>query len=192
MPLSRLRDQPADSALMPMSVLACNHVRGSSLSIIRPPARKDPMASLREDIDASAAWIAQALQSSGYHADFSTQSLWSIDRFFDDNSDRGQSRRGGPLGTDLGSRIFALGAYVGEVVRRNAGGAWHSNDQDPQGEINVELVLADGTKIWPVQRVMKRYKNGAEDGIAAYGAALGLNVGQPPQPPKKRFFGRGS
>ncbi|HEX3336502.1 MAG TPA: hypothetical protein VHS54_08575, partial [Jatrophihabitans sp.] len=38
------------------------------------------MASLREDIDASAAWIAQALQSSGYDADFSTQSLWSIDR----------------------------------------------------------------------------------------------------------------
>jgi hypothetical protein len=150
------------------------------------------MASLTEDIHASAAWIAQALQSSGYHTDYSAQSLWSIDRFFDDNSDHGQPRRGGLLATDLGSRIFALGAYVGEVVRRNAGGTWHANDQDPQGEINVELVLADGTTIWPVQRVMKRYKNGAEDGIAAYGAALGLNVGQPPQPPKKkRFFGRG-
>lgn len=151
------------------------------------------MASLTEDLDRSAAWIAQALQSSGYQADFSPQSLWSVDRFLDDHSDRGQARRGGLLATDLGSRIFALGAYVGEVVRRNAGGTWHANDEDPRGEINVELVLADGTKIWPVQRVMKRYKNGAEDGIAAYGAALGLSVGQPPQLPKKRrLFGRGS
>lgn len=151
------------------------------------------MASLIEDIDASAAWIARALQSSGYEADFSAQSLWSIDRFLDENSDRGQPRRDGLLATDLGSRIFALGAYLGEVVRRNAGGTWHANDEDPQGEVNVELVLVDGTKIWPVQRVMKRYKNGPEDGIAAYGAALGLDVGQPPQPRKKRrFFGRGS
>lgn len=151
------------------------------------------MASLIEDIDASAAWIARALQSSGYEADFSAQSLWSIDRFLDEHSDRGQPRRDGLLATDLGSRIFALGAYLGEVVRRNAGGTWHANDEDPQGEVNVELVLVDGTKIWPVQRVMKRYKNGPEDGIAAYGAALGLDVGQPPQPRKKRrFFGRGS
>ena len=91
----------------------------------------------------------------------------------------------------IGPRIFALGAYLGEVVRRNAAGTWRANDQDPQGEVNVELVLADGTKIWPVQRVMKRYENGPEDGIAAYGAAVGLDVGQRPQPPKKRrFFGR--
>jgi hypothetical protein len=151
------------------------------------------MAPLTEDIAASAAWVAQVLQSSGGHADFSAQSLWSVDQFLDENSDRGQPRRGGLLETDHDSRIFALGAYVGEVVRRNAGGTWHVNDQDPRAELNVELVLADGTKIWPVQRVMKRYKYGPEDGIAAYGAALGLDVGPAPQPPKKRRrFGRGS
>jgi hypothetical protein len=55
------------------------------------------MGSLAEDIDASAAWIAQALQSSGYLADFSAPSLWSIDRFIDDNSDRGQPKRSGLL-----------------------------------------------------------------------------------------------
>lgn len=152
------------------------------------------MASLIEDIDASATWIARALQSSGYRADFTAPSLWSIDRFFDDQSDRGNARRGGLLANELGSRLFALGAYVGEVVRRNVGGIWHADDQDPHGEINVELALPDGSKIWPVQRVMKRYKNGAEDGIAPYGAALGLQVGQPPEPPqppgKRRFFGR--
>ncbi|HZC51086.1 MAG TPA: hypothetical protein VE441_01110 [Mycobacterium sp.] len=147
---------------------------------------------MTEDIDASATWIAQALQSSGYRADFSALSLWSIDRFFDENSKGGHPKRGGLLSANLGSRMFALGACVGEVVRRNAGGTWQANDQDPRGEVNVELILADGTKIWPVQRVMKRYKNGPEDGIAAYGAALGLDVGQPSQPAKKgRLFGRG-
>jgi hypothetical protein len=87
--------------------------------------------------------------------------------------------------------LFALGAYVGEVVRRDAGGTWRGNDDDPNGEITVEVVLADGTRLWPVQRVMKRYTNGPEDGIAAFAAALGLNVGPPPQPPKRRrLFGR--
>ena len=149
------------------------------------------MGSLTDDIDASAAWIAQALKSSAYHADFSPQRLWSIDRFFDDNSKRGQPKRGGLLASDLGRRIFALGAYVGEVIRRNAGGTWHGNDDDPDGEINVEVVLADGTRMWPVRRVMKRYKNGPEDGVAAYAAALGLDVGQPPHPAaRRRLFGR--
>lgn len=77
------------------------------------------------------------------------QSLWSIDRFFDEHSYEGQPTRDG--------------------------------------------LLADGlaTRIWPVQRVIKRYKNGAEDGIAAYGAALGLDVGEPPTPPqRRRSFGR--
>lgn len=149
------------------------------------------MASLIEDVDAAATWIARALQSSGYLADFSAQSLWSIDRFLDENSAQGRPRPGGLLATDLGSRIFALGAYVGEVVRRHAGGTWLANDDDPQGEVDVELVLPDGTRIRPVQRVMKRYQNGPDDGIAGYGAALGLEVGQPPQPTKRRrFFGR--
>jgi hypothetical protein len=40
--------------------------------------------------------------------------------------------------------------------------------------------LPDGTTCWPVQRVMKRFKNGAEDGIAAYGVGMGLHVGRPP------------
>jgi hypothetical protein len=177
---------------MPMSVSLRRRV--AAVPFDHPACeRKDiGVASLTDDIDSAATWIAQALQSSGYRADFSAESLWSIDRFFDDNSHDGQPKRGGLLASNLGSRMFALGAYVGEVVRRNAGGTWQSNDEDPQGEINVEVVLADGTMLWPVQRVMKRYKNGPEDGIAAYGAALGLNVGQRPEPPKKRrLFGRG-
>jgi hypothetical protein len=151
------------------------------------------MASLREDIDTAADWISQALQSSGYAADFSPHSLWSIDRFFDDNSRDGRPTPDGLLSDDLGSRIFALGAYVGEVIRRSLGGAWQADDDDPEREMDIELRLGDGSRVWPIQRVMKRYANGPEDGIAFYGAALGLDVGQAPEPPKRRrFFGRGN
>ena len=81
------------------------------------------MPSILEDVDSAAAWIASALNASGYAADFSAQSLWEIDRFLDDHTAAGKARRGSLLATDTGSRLFALGSYVGEVVRRSVGGS---------------------------------------------------------------------
>ena len=150
------------------------------------------VASILEDVDSAAAWIASALNASGYVADFSGPSLWEVDRFFDDHSAGGAAKRGGLLATDTGSRLFALGSYVGEVVRRSVGGTWVGDEDDAQAEVNVALALPDGSSIWPVQRVMKRFANGPEDGLAAYGAALGVSVGPRPEPPKRRgLFGGG-
>lgn len=148
------------------------------------------MANLREDVNQSADWIAQALTSSGYRADFSPQSFWDIDRFFEDHSSAGTAKPNGLLSQNLGQRIFAIGSYMGEVVRRNLGGEWIGDDEDPQGEITIELQLGDGTRCWPVERAMKRFKNGAEDGIAAWGAGIGLHVGTSPERARKGFFGR--
>ena len=136
------------------------------------------MTNIKEDIHRSADWIAHALSSSGYRADFTPQSLWEIDRFFDDHSSEGAAKPDGLLSQDLGPRIFAVGSYIGEVARRKLGGEWIGNDDDPQVEIAVELQFADGTRCWPVQRAMKRFKNGAEDGIAAWGSGIGLDVGR--------------
>jgi hypothetical protein len=143
------------------------------------------MASVVEDARTAAEWIAGALSSSGHVADFSPSSLWEIDRFFDEHSADGAAVRGGLLSSDLGSRLFAVGAYVGEVIRRSLGGEWRGDDSSPQAEINVELVVGEIT-CWPVQRVMKRFSHGAEDGIAAYGAGLGLEVGAKPAVVKRR------
>jgi len=148
------------------------------------------VASLTDDVLAGSEWISQALRSSGYLADFSPASLWSVDRFLDDHAPAGQPRRGGLLATDVGSRLFSLGAYTGEVLRRNLGGQWQTNDADPEGELNVALTLPVGDVVFPVQRVMKRFKNGTEDSVAAYGAALGLVVGPDPKPARRRRFGR--
>jgi hypothetical protein len=137
------------------------------------------MGTILEDIHGAADWIAKALQSSGYKADFSPSSLWEIDRFFDEHSRDGTAIAGGFLSEQLGQRLFGLGSYVGEVVRRAKGGSWSAVDNEAEAEINAQLQVGDQI-CWPVQRVMKRFKNGPEDGIAVYGLSLGLDVGARP------------
>jgi len=41
------------------------------------------------------------------------------------------------------------------------------------GEINIQIKLTDGSIIFPVQRVTKRYKLGTEESIFAYAYAIG-------------------
>lgn len=148
------------------------------------------MGSIVEDIKTSADWMAHALQSSGYRADFSPASLWEIDRFFDEHARKGIAKRGGLFAEDLGQRLFALGAYVGEVVRRTQGGVWMGVDSDPAAEINAELILPGEIHCWPVQRAIKRFQNGAEDSIAVWGHGLGLQVGARPATASRSFLKR--
>ena len=126
---------------------------------------------VERDALASAEQISRALSQSGYKADFSLESLKQVDRFFEEQVSNGQPKPGGLLSQQLGARLFAIGAYVGEVIRRQNGGEWQGDDNDPQAEINIAVRLKTGVILWPVQRVMKRFKNGAEDGIWVYGAA---------------------
>ena len=148
------------------------------------------MASIKEDISTSADWIARALNSSGYLADFSPEILWEIDRFFSDHSLGGVAKPGGLLSQDLGQRTFAIGSYMGEVIRRRLGGEWLGDDEAPDAEITVALELTDGTRCWPIQRAMKRFRNGDEDSIAVWANALGLQVGPRPRQRRPNLFQR--
>ncbi len=145
-----------------------------------------------DDVGISAAWIAETLQSSGYQADFTPDSLREIERFFDEHSSDGAARPGGLLDNDLGGRPFAVGSYMGEVVGRDLGGTWKGDDQDPQAEINVALWIDEESVVWPVQRAMKCFRGGPIEGITGWGAGIGLDMSsQPPtRPPKKGRFGR--
>lgn len=138
------------------------------------------MSSILDDIPKAAEWISKALSESGYRADFSPASIWEIERFFDENSRDGVPVKNGLLDTNIGARLFALGSYVGEVIRRNNGGEWKGDDSDPQVEINAELHLPNGAVCWPMQRAMKRFKLGKEEGMHAYVFAFGLAIGQRP------------
>ena len=143
----------------------------AALGIVASVTANADDSKVAADAKASAAWIAKALSASGYKADFSVESLGEIDRFFDDHAPNGHAKADGLLSSDVGARLFALGGYVGEVIRRASGGDWKGNDKDPQAEITIALQLKNGTTLWPVQRVMKRFKNGSEDGVYVYGIA---------------------
>jgi hypothetical protein len=148
------------------------------------------MPNIKEDISKASDWIAAALRSSGYNVDFSVQSLQEIDRFYDEHTVNGAPRPNGLFATDLGSRIFAVGSYVGEVIRRAKGGEWNGDDSDPQVELHVELRLKDGTLCWPTQRAMNRLRNGREDGIVAFAQGLGVSTAASSKKAGKGFFTR--
>lgn len=114
---------------------------------------------LRTDIDTSSKWVAEALTSSGYQADFHPESIAEIERFFHEQTSNGKPVRGGLLSENMGMRLFALGSYCGEVLRMELGGDWIVDNDDPEGEINAALQLADDTICWPIQRVMKRMQS---------------------------------
>jgi hypothetical protein len=131
-----------------------------------------PAPKIVADVLVAAEWMSHALCEMGYLADFSVESLHEVDRFFDEQAPRGKPVPGGLLSEGLGARLFGLGAYVGEVIRRVAGGAWQGDDTDPQAEVNVGLQLGDGSICWPVQRIVKRLHLGKEESVAGYGAVL--------------------
>jgi hypothetical protein len=83
-----------------------------------PPASEPPIV---VDAIESAEWVADALI--GLPDRLLDAGLWEVDRFFDDQMRRpGTPKRSGLLAEQRGPRLFAIGAYIGEVIRRNSGG----------------------------------------------------------------------
>ena len=130
-------------------------------------SKKKSNNTLEKDIHLASDWVVKALNSSGYKADYSLESMKEIDRFFDE-----QSSEKGILSRNRGNILFSLGSYIGETAIRLYGGEWNTDDNDPQGEINIYVRLANGTIMWPVIRCMKRYEMGGEESIYAYFFAL--------------------
>lgn len=169
------------------------------------------MGTIVEDLHDAAQSIAAIARDADYALDFTPRSLWDVERFLDENSAGGQPTPAGLLSKDLGSRVFALGAYIGEVVRSAIGGEWVSdetrgdlsdNDDNYGGDDNDDdarpaddagssrddltltlpsLRLLDGTTLWPNQRVMKRIMVGRAESVVEYARAVGVEPGQRPR-----------
>lgn len=117
------------------------------------------------DIPKAESWLVENMNASGYRLDGTIESFRELDRFFDE-----QSRPGGLLADGRpGSKLFAVGSYMGQVFVRQLGGVWETDDEDPEGEANIAVRLPGGSLVWPVRRAMKRLRNGAEDGLYVYG-----------------------
>jgi hypothetical protein len=128
-------------------------------------------AIVRDAIEA-AEWMAKRLSDTGYKGDFTLESLKDVDRFFDEQAPHGKPKAGGHLSHHFGMQIFALGAYVGESIRRKGEGQWVGDDRAEHPEITLAVRLKSGAEFWPTQRVMKRFQNGPEDGIHAYAVVI--------------------
>jgi len=131
------------------------------------------MATLLEDIKKYSSWTIEIFKSDGFELDYSMNSLIEIDKFIQKHTKNGQPIKGGKLFKNYGGKIFSIGSYIGETLIQNVTDSkWITNDEDPDGEVNIEVKLANGTRCWPVQRLMKRIKNGLEDGIYPYGVSI--------------------
>jgi len=119
----------------------------------------------------SADWASQNLTARGYKADFSLESLREVERFFVEHSTKGKATPGGWLAERLDVRLFSLGAYIGEVIRRLCGGTWFVGDASVSAA-NFEIRFPNGGIIWPVQRAAKRFHNGPEDNVHVYGVVM--------------------
>lgn len=128
------------------------------------------MATLEEDVHKQSAWIVKAFSSDRIKLDYSIESLKEIDLFFKQNAIPGKAKPNGRLAQNLGPVLFSIGAYVGSVIIKALPGSfWITDDKDPEGEITVQVKLPSGTIIWPMQKVINRFKNGEEDNLYPYG-----------------------
>ena len=127
-------------------------------------------STLLEDIKKSSNWMIKCMNYSGYNVDMSIESLKEVERFFCEQMDDETHIPipGGLLSESIGSKIFAIGSLVGEIILKERGGQWITNDKDREGEINIMVQLLNGTCIFPVQRVMKRCAEGTENNIYHY------------------------
>jgi len=140
------------------------------MGIFKKKKTVEEKPTLLADIKSSSIWVMKALNSSGYKVNMSVESLKEVDRFFNEQLDDATNtpKSGGLLSESCGTRLFALGSFLGEVIINEYGGEWVTDDSDEMGEINVAVKLENGSMIWPVQRVIKRCKEGSENDIYNY------------------------
>jgi hypothetical protein len=128
------------------------------------------MGTLKEDIKAQAKWIVEAFSADNLNLDGSIKSFIEIDRFFNKHTVNGKAKKGGRLSRKLGSIVFSIASYIIETILIAVPGSKLIADDDaPDGEITVSIQFPDGSVIFPVQKVMKRFENGSEDSIYVYG-----------------------
>ncbi|GAB3352576.1 hypothetical protein [Lysobacter tyrosinilyticus] len=76
--------------------------------------------------------------------------------------------RTGPSPQVIDQLAKMLGAYVGEVMRRNWGGHWKIGSDAFPGEMMCTLELPGASDVWPHVKVGKRIVNGPEDNVRHY------------------------
>lgn len=109
--------------------------------------------------------IAFARKNFSVELDYSDGSIAHIESIME-NFDRSTMGRGLPRPEVLAQLSKMFGSYVGEVYRKNHGGAWGmiTNDGGSMPGVQGE----NGILFWPWARVEKRMRQGSDESILDY------------------------
>ncbi len=100
-------------------------------------------------------WFSLYMIKMGYHIDFKIESYKELDRFFDEHSSD-------KLLKDNNAYIFAIGGYIGEVLRRVYRGKWSCSskiDFENLGDRDISIKLKNNKIVYPLEIVSLRMQN---------------------------------
>jgi len=117
----------------------------------------------------SAETISETLKNSEYRLSWKFESIKEIDRFFLDQTLNGKPKSNGLLSENTDSKLFGLGFYLGGKIISKCGGRWQV---DTDNNRDLAVILPDGSKIWPIQKVVKRLQNGEDDSLWFYSQTI--------------------
>ena len=108
---------------------------------------------LMEEIPKAEAWLKENMERFGQPLDGTHESFAVLDVFFEE-----QCKPGGLLAGKvryMKNQLFAVGAYVGQVLVNELGGTWVTDDKTREGEALIGVQLPDGRMARPVQRAIR-------------------------------------
>ena len=108
---------------------------------------------LMEEIPKAEAWLKENMERFGQPLDGTHESFAVLDVFFEE-----QCKPGGLLAGKvryMKNQLFAVGAYVGQVLVNELGGTWVTDDKAREGEAIIGVQLPDGRMARPVQRAIR-------------------------------------
>lgn len=108
---------------------------------------------LMEEIPKAEAWLRENMERFGQPLDGTHESFAVLDTFFEE-----QCKPGGLLAGKvryMKNQLFAVGAYVGQVLVNELGGTWVTDDKAREGEALIGVQLPDGRVARPVQRAIR-------------------------------------
>lgn len=108
-----------------------------------------------DELSRASDWISNFLMREGYHADYTIESLFEIDKFFKEKLNL--------VLEDDNNRnfIFSISAYIGEVIRKKFNGHWQlSRDIDLDDE-TIGISFKNHNTIYPLnitlELIQKKY-----------------------------------
>lgn len=103
--------------------------------------------------------------------DYSVESLKKIEEYISINSKDLKPKKNSFFANDTDSKTFALGAYLGEVIRKN-GNAVRWNNENSESPIEIIQETPNGSKALTINKAFKRVYQGEGDSIHHFAVVM--------------------